>query len=259
MWRDNHLKAKLRRGERAVGCWSFFRSPEVVEVLSLLGFDAIVFDHEHGAGDLGCLPDQLRALKGSSTTALVRIPENDPVYVKRVLDAGAEGIVVPSVETADEAAHAVAACRYRPQGGIRGVGYPEARASRWGTDPDYAPRAADEILVCCIIETRRGFENADAIAGVEGMDVVVPGPGDLAVDLGRFELWGDDPELTALLRRGEEAARKHGKWLCGVTRHLEGATRLAEAGYPFVAATSDLWLLSDGGRAWVEAMRRAGG
>jgi 4-hydroxy-2-oxoheptanedioate aldolase len=156
------------------------------------------------------LKRKLRAAQASDTAVLLRVPSHDPVYIKRALDAGVDGIVVPTLETADEARAVVAATRYRPQGGNRGVGYPESRAANWGLDETTYPREyLDELIVAAIIETKKGVENLSAILQVEGLDLIISGPGDLAADLApdfsRLAQYGsyDDPALHALVAQIE--------------------------------------------------------
>ena len=122
MVRANRLKRKLKAGDKAFGCWVFMAGGDSTELLSLCGFDALIVDHEHVGSDLRTLIEQLRSAQASDSAMLLRVPSHDPVYLKRALDAGVEGIIAPTVETAEEARAVVAACRSRPQGGSRGVG-----------------------------------------------------------------------------------------------------------------------------------------
>jgi 2-keto-3-deoxy-L-rhamnonate aldolase RhmA len=262
MLRANRLKRKLRAGERATGCWLFLAGGDATELLSLCGFDAFIIDHEHIGADLRTLVEQLRAAQASDTAVLVRVPSHDPVYIKRVLDVGVDGIVVPTLETADEARAVVAATRYRPQGGNRGVGYPESRAARWGlAELDYPREYLDELIVAAIVETRRGVENLPEILAVDGIDLIIAGPGDLAADLATdfasLAQYGsyDGPELKRLLSQLERSTRDADRWLGGVARHPGAARGFFERGYDFVTLTADIWLLADGAR---RALQEAG-
>lgn len=261
MLRPNRLKRKLRAGERATGCWIFLAGGDATELLSHCGFDAFIVDHEHIGADFRTLIEQLRAAQASDTAVLLRVPSHDPVYIKRALDAGVDGIVVPTLESADEARAVVAATRYRPQGGDRGVGYPESRAAKWGLAETAYPREyLDELLVAAIIETKKGVENLSAILQVDGIDMIISGPGDLAADLApdfsRLAQYGsyDDPELHALVAQIEQQTRSAGRWLGGVARHPDAAPGFYARGYDFVTLTADIWLLGDGAkRALAEA------
>lgn len=255
MPRPNRLKRKLRAGERATGCWIFLAGGDSTELLSHCGFDAFIVDHEHIGADFRTLIEQLRAAQASDIAVLLRVPSHDPVYIKRALDAGVDGIVVPTLETAAEARAVVAATRYRPQGGNRGVGYPESRAAQWGLDETAYPREyLDELIVAAIIETKKGVENLPAILQVEGLDLIISGPGDLAADLApdfsRLAQYGsyDDPALHALVAQIEAQTRRAGRWLGGVARHPSAAPGFYARGYDFVTLTADIWLLGDGAK-----------
>ena len=146
MYRTNSLKRRLRDGENVLGCWSMLGHPQVVEILSLAGFDFIVLDQEHGLGDPSSLPAQLHAMSATPTVGVVRVPWNDHVYLKRVLDAGAEAVLIPSINTAEEARAAVAACLY-PMRGRRGTAASSVRASSYGMAPDYVATCAENLMI----------------------------------------------------------------------------------------------------------------
>ena len=103
MYRKNALKSRLKQGENVLGCWSFLGSPHVTELLGLAGFDYILIDQEHGLGDPSSISLQMQALSATETSGIVRVPWNDPIYLKRVLDAGVDGVMIPSIDTAAEA------------------------------------------------------------------------------------------------------------------------------------------------------------
>jgi 4-hydroxy-2-oxoheptanedioate aldolase len=260
--RANRLKRKLKAGEKAFGCWVFMAGGDSTELLSLCGYDALIVDHEHVGADLRTLIEQLRSAQASDATMLLRLPSHDPVYLKRALDAGLDGIIAPTVETAEQAHAIVDACRYRPQGGHRGVGYAGSRAAHWGLKETQYPQAfLDELLVCALVETRKGIENVAEIAQVDGVAMVIPGAGDLAADLvpdfASLGLYGayQMPELDRLLGEAEKATKSAGKWLGGVARSSAGAKALLARGYDFVTPTADIWLLSDGAKVALEEVR----
>lgn len=256
MYRENHLKARLKRGGKGIGCWLLSSDAVVAEVLSQAGFDAFIICHEHAWGDAGTLLAQLHGAQASPTTCLVRVPSNDKVYIKRVLDVGVEGIVIPTVETADEARAAVAACRYPPEG-ARGVGYPFSRAADYGLrEKQYPLEAHAQIMVIPIIESLPGFENLAEIVAVPGVDMVILGPGDLGASLGRYDFW-EDPEIRRVIAEGEKIVRDSDCWLAGVARDAAGAAELFDRGYDFCTSAIDVWLLRDGARAAIEPLRRA--
>jgi len=255
MLRVNRLKRKLLEGGRATGCWVFLAGGDSTELLSHCGFDAFIVDHEHIGADLRTLVEQLRAAQASDTAVLCRVPSHDPAYIKRVLDVGVDGIVVPTLETVAQARAVVAATRYRPHGGERGVGYPESRAARWGlAELQYPREYLDQLLVAAIVETRVGVDNLAAILQVDGLDMIISGPGDLAADVikdfSRLTEYGsyDDPGLQALTSQIERRTKQAGRWLGGVARHPGAAPGLFAKGYDFVTLTADIWLLGDGAR-----------
>jgi len=246
------IKARLRSGRRALCCLANMGSPTAAEIVALAGYDAVMIDMEHGPGDIMNTVAQLQALAGTPASALVRVPENAPVHLKRVLDAGPHGVMVPAVSSAAEAERAVAACRYPPRG-IRGVAHPIARASGYGTDLErYLKKAEDELLVICQIETRPGVENASAIAGTDGVDMIFLGPMDLSASAGHFNE-PDHPEVAELMSRVEAAAQAAGKMLGGLATAGRPAAALFERGYHLVIDAIDIALLREGARRNVEA------
>ena len=180
----NRFKRDLHEGKLQIGCWSSLASPLSTEVLGLAGFDWLLLDGEHSPNDLNTFILQLMALKDSVSAPVVRTSANDPVQIKRLLDAGFYNFLVPFVETADEAARAVAATRYPPEG-IRGVSV-AMRGNRYGTEPDYFAASNQNVTVAVQIESRGGVENIGAICAVPGVDAVFIGPSDLAAGLGHI-------------------------------------------------------------------------
>lgn len=264
MLRPNRLKSKLATGAPAIGCWVFL-GPDTTELLALSGFDALIIDQEHLASDLETLVHQLRAAAAASdTTILVRVPSIDVPLIKRLLDAGVEGIIAPTVETAEDARALVAACRYRPHGGVRGVGYPMSRAAHWGLkEREYPDRYRDSLVIGVIIETRRGIDNLPEILAVEGLDIVCPGAGDLAADLvTSFDQLGgayggyQNAELNRMIESAERSIKAAGTKLWGVGRRPDHAKTLLARGYDFVTVAADVWLLADGARTAIEAAKR---
>lgn len=253
MYRANLLKARLGKGERVFGVWSGLASPFAAEIMALAGFDFIIFDHEHGLGDLTTLAHQFQAVQATTTTALVRVASHDPNLLKRVLDHGAEGVVVPNVATADEARAIVSACRYPPKG-TRGAAPSSVRASSFGMAPDYARTAADNTLIICQIESVEGVENAEPIAAIEGVDLVFIGPYDLSGSAG---LLGEmaHPRVVELIEKAERGVRAAAKPLGTILRPGLRHKELYELGYHLIAAGSDLSRLREACLADVKAVR----
>lgn len=238
MYRPNRLKQRLRNGEKVFGSWNVLASAFATEVMGYAGFDFIIFDHEHGVGDLTTLGHQFQALSGTPTTALVRVPSHDASYIRRTLDLGAEGLVVPSVGTAAEARAIVQACHY-PQFGSRGAAPGTIRASGFGAEAGlYARTASENTLVICQIETVEGVDNAAEIAAVDGVDMLFIGPYDLSASAG-FMGEMDHPEVVALIEKVEATARKAGKPLGSILRPGLSLEEVYGRGYQMISTGSD--------------------
>lgn len=180
----NQFKAALREGRQQIGLWNMITGPLVPEALSGLGYDWVVIDTEHSPTDVSDVLPALQAMAAEpGTSAVVRPAWNDPVLIKRLLDFGAQTLLVPYVQSAEEARAAVAATRYPPVG-MRGVAGLH-RATRYGRIGDYMARAHEETCVLVQVETRAALDRLEEIAGVEGVDGVFIGPADLAASLGR--------------------------------------------------------------------------
>jgi 4-hydroxy-2-oxoheptanedioate aldolase len=238
-----NLKARLKAGEKLLGAWTMSNSPDNAEVMALSGLDFVLMDHEHGQATMPDAIAQLRAMQGTKCAGLVRVPWNDIIFIKRVLDAGVHGIMVPQVNTPDEARAAVAACRYPPLG-IRGAAG-GTRASSYGLDMGYYDRAADELIIIVQIETPQAVENTAAIAAVDGVDMIFVGPRDMSAMIGKLNRM-DDPELRALIAQVEEATLKSGKALGTVAPTGALAKQLFERGYNFLISGNDMTHLRAG-------------
>lgn len=233
----NKFLQKLRAGEKLIGCWSSLGNPITMEVLGLAGFDWILFDGEHAPNDVLSFIPQLMAVKDSSSMPIVRVPTNDPVIIKRVLDIGFYNILVPYVETEEQAMNAVAATRYPPEG-IRGFSVSH-RNNGYATIPDYFKVINDNIGVIVQIESQKGVDNVDKIAAVKGVDCVFVGPGDLSAALGCLNQ-PNHPDVQKVIQHVFATAKKHGK-PCGILAPVEAdARRYLEWGATFVAVGSDL-------------------
>lgn len=248
------FKTRLKKGHPALGCLSNMGSPVAAEILAASGYDAVMTDMEHGPGDFANAVQQFQAITAGGSVPLIRIPTNDPVDLKRALDSGPAGVMVPAVSSAAEAAAAVDACRYPPQG-IRGVAHSVARASGYGTDVEgYLRWLETEFLLICQIETMEGLGNVDAIAAVAGVDMLLVGPMDLSASAGHF----NDPdcaEMDSLMARVAEAAGSGDILLGTMATAGRAAPDLFKAGYDFVLDTVDIALLREAALAKVAASR----
>lgn len=239
----NSLKARLKAGEKALGAWTLSDSADNAEVLALSGVDFVMMDQEHGQGQLADAIAQMRAMAATKCVPMVRVPWNDFVYIKRVLDAGVQGVMVPQINTPEEARAVVAACRYPPLGNRGAAG--GTRAAAYGFDMGYYARAAEDLIIVVQIETPQAVENAGAIAAVEGIDVVFIGPRDLSAAIGKLNQF-DDPELKQLLAKAEQAVLKSGKTLGCVANPGPAVKQMFDRGYGFLISGSDLAHLRNG-------------
>lgn len=245
MYRENSLKKLLGRGQVAYGMISAMDSAVAAEMIGMAGYDYVLVDAEHGCGALQSHLHSLQAISSTPATALYRIESNDRTILKRVLDLGVEGVMVPSVSTADEARAAVAACRYPPNG-VRGFAAGIVRASNYGLSVErYLLEGAAQLLISIMIETAEGVRNAADIAAVEGVDVVQIGPTDLSFDLG---LSGrlDDPRYRAAQTAIEQAVTRQGKVLGGAVMPGISVDYLRERGYRMITLGADVACLARG-------------
>ena len=180
----NRVKQALANGETVYALWAHMGSAALCEAAVWAGFPVILLDNEHGIASLRETLDILRAVEGAGGELIVRVPVNDEAYIKKLLDIGVRGIMVPMVNNADEAAAAVAACLYPPEG-TRSYAAPIVRASRYGRDDDYGRLINVDMLVILQIEHRAAVDNIEAIAAVDGVDVLFIGPNDLAGSIGK--------------------------------------------------------------------------
>jgi 4-hydroxy-2-oxoheptanedioate aldolase len=206
---DGSFRARVLAREFLTGFWLNLGSAITAEMAGLAGYDWVLLDHEHGPGGETTIVQQLQAVAATPTTCLVRIAANEAPRFKRVLDAGAAGVMVPYVSTADEACAAVSAMRYPPRG-TRGVAK-LTRASSFGVRfDDYFAHAHEWLVTLTQIETTEALQNVDAIAAVDGVDVVFVGPMDLTTSMGIPGQYGDE-RFHEALRTVADAAKRHGK------------------------------------------------
>jgi 4-hydroxy-2-oxoheptanedioate aldolase len=236
----NRFKERLKAGEKLVGLWSQFGNGTATEIVVDAGFDWILIDTEHAPLDLPAVADQLRIIGPSASAAIVRPAWNDAVLFKRLLDIGAQTLLVPYVESADEAERAVTASRYPPLG-RRGVATTH-RANRYGRVADYYARAADETCLLVQLETTQAVGALEAIAAVEGVDGVFIGPSDLAASMG-FTGQPTHPEPRKLIIGACRRAKAAGIPI-GILAPVEADAQLfLEMGFSFVAVGSEIGLL----------------
>jgi 4-hydroxy-2-oxoheptanedioate aldolase len=237
----NAFKRAILERRPQIGLWSSLCSNIVAEVIAGAGFDWVLVDTEHAPNELPLVLSQLQGLIGGTAAPVVRPAWNDMVLMKRLLDIGVQNLLVPYVQTAEEARAAVAATRYPPQG-VRGVAVTH-RANHYGRVKDYYKRAGEEICVLVQIETRVALQNIEAIAAVEGVDGLFIGPSDLAAAFGHVGETGH-PEVRAAIEEGLKRIRQTGK-APGILAPIEADARhWLSLGCVFLAVGSDVGLLA---------------
>ena len=252
---ENHFKRRLLAGEQQIGIWMSSVSPLISEMISLIGYDWMLFDTEHAPVDVAGVMPLLQAAATGASASVVRPAWNDKVLIKRHLDQGAQTLLVPFVETPDEAAAAVRAMRY-PPAGIRGVAG-STRASRFGLASDYLQRSNDQVCLLVQIETAAALAQLEAIAAVEGVDGVFVGPSDLAASLGHLGNPGH-VDVQAALQDALSRLKAMGKPAGILATNQADAQRYLDWGYGFVAASVDTGLLMAAARGLLANLQRQG-
>jgi len=250
---ENAFKRALRAGKPQIGLWSSLSSNYTVEVIAGAGFDWILLDSEHSPADIENLLTQLQAAAPYPTHPVVRVPWNDMVTIKRVLDIGAQSLLVPYVSTAEEARAAVSYTRYPPTG-VRGVAG-TTRATRFGRIPEYARRAHEEICLLVQVETQQALDNIDAISAVDGVDGIFIGPADLHASLGHAGETAN-PKVKPLIDDAIRRIRKSGKAPGILTPNEADARHWLECGALFVAVGADVGILARGAEALAAKFRK---
>lgn len=236
----NAFKAALKQGEVLIGFWQALTCPETVEISASAGFDWLLFDAEHAPNDMAMLREQLRASSFGNSQAVVRVTEGHDHMLKQVLDIGFQTVLIPMVNTAEQAKSVVEACLYPPEG-RRGVGAALARASNFGRRSSYLANANDEICILVQVESAEALRNLDEILKIDRIDGVFIGPADLSADMG-YRGQPTHPEMRKILRETTRKIRQAGKApgiLLGAPDHVAEAR---EDGAQFIAVGSDVGL-----------------
>ncbi|HKW36607.1 MAG TPA: HpcH/HpaI aldolase/citrate lyase family protein [Burkholderiales bacterium] len=242
----NLFKRALKANQPQIGLWCSLSSHYATELVAGSGFDWILLDTEHSPNDLESVLQQLQAAASYPTHPVVRVPWNDMVTIKRFLDIGAQSLLIPYVQNAEEARNAVAYTRY-PPAGVRGVAG-ATRATRFGRAKDYAKRAHEEICVLVQVETQTALDNLEAIAAVDGVDGVFIGPADLHASLG-YTGETNNPKVMPVIDEAIRRIRRAGK-APGILTGVEmDARRWLQCGGLFVAVGADTGVLARGTEA----------
>ncbi len=250
--RRNKIKQLWRENKCATLGWLSVSHGFTAEVMARLGFDALCVDLQHGLSEMKDVVPMLQAISQTDTVPVVRVAWNEPAAIMKALDLGAYGIIVPLVNTAEEAARAVAACRYPPVG-MRSSG--PIRAVQYG-GADYVAHANDEIVVMAMIETKEGLANLDAICATPGLDAVYIGPADLSFALG-LPPRGDNPDPLHLATCDKILAAAHKAGIkcvmhCASAAFAAGAVK---RGFDMVMLTSDVLCLTAGAKKELEELK----
>lgn len=240
--RSNRVKQLWKENKAAVGSWLNLGSPSAAELLAHIGFDWIVVDSEHSPVDMETIQQMFVALSTTETVPMIRVAWNDPILIKRALDAGAYGVVVPMVNSREEAIQAVKACRY-PPAGTRSMGF--GRADLYA-GKDYKKNANDEIAVIIQIEHIDAVENIDEILSVEGIDAYFIGPGDLAASMGVPVVLGENKDLRhqEAIKKIIAAGKKYNVPSGIHVARAEEVNKRIEEGFQFIALGTDTFFLT---------------
>jgi 4-hydroxy-2-oxoheptanedioate aldolase len=243
----NTFKKALSEGENVFGCWVGLADTLSTELMGTAGFDWLVIDGEHGPNDLRSILAQLQVLEASDSHAVVRVPVGETYMLKQVLDAGAQTVLVPMVDSADQARQLVRDVTYPPHGD-RGVGYALSRAARFSQITDYGTTADAQICLLVQVENRKGLAALDDILAIDGIDGVFIGPADLAADMGHM---GDSlhPDVQAAILDALSRIRAAGKAPGILSTHDPMTEAAIAAGAQFVAVGADVLLLSHAAQA----------
>lgn len=240
----NTFKRRLRSGEAQIGLWLGLADAYCAELAANAGFDWLLIDGEHAPNDLRGMLGQLQAVAPYPSHPIIRPVIGDTALIKQVLDIGVQTLLVPMVESAEQAQALVKAIHYPPNG-VRGVGSALARASRWNSIPGYLDNADEQMCLLVQIENREGLANLEAIAAVDGVDGVFIGPADLSASMGHRGNPGH-PEVQAAIEDAIARIRQAGKAAGILSADPVLARRYIELGAAFVAVGVDTTVLMRG-------------
>ncbi|MGH8783281.1 4-hydroxy-2-oxoheptanedioate aldolase [Paraburkholderia sp.] len=242
----NPFKNALADGRQQIGFWLSMADSYLAEVSATAGFQWLLIDGEHAPNDVRTILAQLQAVAPYPAEAVVRPVNGDPALLKRLLDIGARNLLVPMIDTADQARACVAAVRYPPHG-IRGVGSAVGRASRWSSRTDYLDVADSEVCLLVQAETVTALRNLEAICEVDGVDGVFIGPADLAASMGHRGKPGH-PEVQQAIEAAMRTIVKSGKAVGTLTSDPALARHYLELGCTFVATGVDILMFANAAR-----------
>lgn len=251
---SNILKDKLlAREQQLIGCWTMFASPLVAEAMGWCGYDLIVIDAEHTPlSEMGAL-HSLQAVAGTPCPPLLRLADDNPTTIKKYMDMGGSSLMIPMIDSADQARALVRATRYAPEGnrGFAGM----HRASRFGTDTRYAASANENMMVIAQIETPKAVDALDDILGVDGIDAAFVGPGDLSAAMGLMGQAASD-RILSIMEECAQRAHAIGKPIGGLAVNTDMARRLLDMGFDMVPISNDIAMLTRSAKATLGEIRQ---
>ena len=248
-----NIRERLERRETLLGCFLNLGSSLTAEIVGSAGFDWVLIDLEHGAGFETDVLHQLQALEHTAAATVIRVESLERQRFHRVLDLGPQGIMVPRVNNPGDARAAVAAMRYQPEG-VRGVARMN-RACNFGTNfAGYFASANTSLLTVVQVETEESLQHLDAIAEIDGVDVLFVGPTDLSQSLGIIEQF-DHPRFLDAVKATADAARRFHKVAGILAKNQEESRKYWDLGYRFIACSSDGGLLNEGARRLAESLK----
>ena len=243
----NPFKAAIRKGQLQLGCWLGLANPYIAEISAGAGFDWLLIDGEHAPNDLRSITAQLQVIGARGSHPVVRPPIGETWIIKQLLDAGAQSLLIPMVESGQQAQELVDAVTYPPHG-VRGIGSAMARASDFGAIGDYLTTAREEICLLAQVENRKGMTALDDILAVDGLDGVLIGPSDLAADMGFIGEPGRVEVKTAVLDAIKRIVNG-GKAAGILTLDQELQAQCRDLGATFIATEIDVKLFAQNMRA----------
>jgi len=249
----NKVKEMLKRNEVTLGTWITTASPDVAEIMADIGFNWLIFDMEHAALGIETVQNLIQATRKSDVVPIVRVAWNDQVLIKLALDIGSYGLLVPMVNSREDAVKAVEAAKY-PPAGIRGVG-PRRASNYYRSFQDYLAKADEEIMVIVQIEHFEAVENIDSILSVEGVDVAFIGPADLTASMGLFGQYSN-PKVVEAIDTVLTSCKKAGVPVGTHAFNVENASELISKGFRFIALGTDVGFLIQGCIDALESLSR---
>ena len=239
----NNFKHAINQGQVQYGCWLTLADAYAAEVAATADFDWLLIDAEHAPNDLRSILAQLQAIAPYPSHPVVRPVSGDPALIKQLLDIGAQSLLIPMIETAQQAQLMVKSIHYPPKG-IRGVGAAIARASKWNKIPDYHDQIEDQLCLLLQLESKTGLDNLDAILEVDGVDGIFIGPADLAASLGHLGESGH-PQVQDEITKAIKTITAAGKAAGILTTETELAKSYQQLGTTFIAVGVDILLFSN--------------